>query len=193
MMSRAPASAASASGTSFSAETNSAAFAEHSEDWLLKMKSASGSSPLSRATVARVLRFGLNGWYMSSSFASVSAAAIAAESSSVRRLRSASDFFIASRLSSSALRRSSPSRIAAIATSSREPVASFLYRAINGTVAPSPRSLAVAATCITGTESSFAIKIKWFSFIKKFFEMMFQTRGFVKICRRKFSRAKSRP
>lgn len=70
MMSRAPASAASASGTSFSAETNSAAFAEHSEDWLLKMKSASGSSPLSRATVARVLRFGLNGWYMSSSFAS---------------------------------------------------------------------------------------------------------------------------
>ena len=168
MMSRAPASAASVSGTSFSAETNSAAFAEHSEDWLLKMKSASGSSPLSRATVARVLRFGLNGWYMSSSFASVSAAAIAAESSSVRRLRSASDFFIASRLSSSALRRSSPSRIAAIATSSREPVASFLYRAINGTVAPSPRSLAAAATCITGTESSFAIKIKWFSFIRKF-------------------------
>ena len=167
MMSRAPASAASVSGTSFSAETNSAAFAEHSEDWLLKMKSASGSSPLSRATVARVLRFGLNGWYMSSSFASVSAAAIAA-GSSVRRLRSASDFFIASRLSSSALRRSSPSRIAAIATSSREPVASFLYRAINGTVAPSPRSLAAAATCITGTESSFAIKIKWFSFIRKF-------------------------
>ena len=34
-----------------------------------------------------------------------------------------------------------------MATSSSDPVASLRYRAMNGTVAPSAKSLAVAATC----------------------------------------------
>lgn len=62
MMSRAPASAAATSATSFSAETNSAALSEHAADWFSKMKFASGSSPFSLAMMARVLRLGLNGW-----------------------------------------------------------------------------------------------------------------------------------
>src|ERR1017187_3742925 len=53
------------------------------------------------------------------------------------------------------------------ATSSSDPVASFRYRAMKGTVAPSANSLAVAATCRGCTLSSPAILTMCASFIPK--------------------------
>ena len=63
MMSRAPASAAALSATSFAASTNFCASASQSAEVsrLSIMNTASGSSPRSLAIVAFVLRFGLNG------------------------------------------------------------------------------------------------------------------------------------
>ena len=47
--------------------------------------------------------------------------------------------------------------MAVIATSSSDPVASLRYRAMNGTVAPSASSAAVACTCAGRSFSSVAI------------------------------------
>ena len=83
---------------------------------------------------------------MSSSTESVSAPSIFAFSSSVISLRSSSEPTMDSRRLSSSSSCSSRSRIAVIWTSSSSPVFSFRYRAMNGTVAPSSISTAVAAT-----------------------------------------------
>jgi hypothetical protein len=74
MMSRAPASASAAVGTSFSASTNFAASSAGSAFWFSSSQSASGVSPRSMALVARVWRFGRKGAKMSSSVVSVAAA-----------------------------------------------------------------------------------------------------------------------
>ena len=77
--------AVSASGTSFSALIYVLASSGTGVDALTeRMYSASGRRPRSRAIIARVRRFGLYGRYRSSSFTEVSAASIAARSSSVR-------------------------------------------------------------------------------------------------------------
>ena len=61
-MSRAPASAAFTSGTSFARSTNAAASASGSPDSpCARILFASASSPRSRAIMARVRRFGLYG------------------------------------------------------------------------------------------------------------------------------------
>jgi hypothetical protein len=56
------------------------------------------------------------------------------------------------------------SRIAAMATSSSEPVASLRYRATNGTVAPSASSAVEARTCPGPIDSSRAILVMCRSF-----------------------------
>jgi hypothetical protein len=101
-MSRAPASAAFTSGTSFAASTNAAASPPDrrrlrlGHDPLRQRR-----SPRSRAIIARVRRFGLNGRYRSSSAALVAHASIFARSSSVSCPCSPIDARIAARRSSS--------------------------------------------------------------------------------------------
>ena len=164
MMSRAPARAAEASGTSLSAFANFEASASQSPA-SSNMKSASGSRPRSFAIEARVRRLGLKGRYMSSSSVSVSAASIFDSSSEVSCPRSPSEFFMDLRLSSTALSLSSQSRTAATATSSSEPVASFLYLAMKGTVAPSDKSFAAASIWRAEIPSSAPIFAMCLSFI----------------------------
>jgi hypothetical protein len=87
--------------------------------------SASGSRPRSRAIIARVRRFGLNGRYRSSSACFVVAAANRARSASVSFPCSSTDFTTAARRSSSSRRYSARSRTSRSCTSSSPPVASL--------------------------------------------------------------------
>ena len=119
--------------------------------------STSASIPASRATSALVLRRFLNGKYKSSRRAFVSQARIKTRRSSVSFPCSS----IAARMlclrSSNSRRYAKRSSNWRSCESSRPPVTSLRYRAINGTVFPSSNNATVAATWLSDTPSSRAI------------------------------------
>ena len=141
MMSLAPFSASSTSFTS--PFTNCCARASRFLSRCIIIIVASGSSPFWRAASARVLRLGLNGRYMSSISVLSQLFSMRWRSSSVSfPCSSIVDKIVSLRLATS---HSLSCRffISSICTSSSPPVASFLYRLINGIVAPPSRSFSV--------------------------------------------------
>ena len=120
------------------------------------MSRARGSSPLSFATDALVFRFGRYGRYISSISVSVSAAARAAAISSVMAPSSVMRPDTDCRFSSRLRRYVSRSDSFLSCSSSRPPVASFLYLEIKGTVFPPSSSSTAASACPCLIPSSFA-------------------------------------
>ena len=155
MISFAPAMASSTVFTSFSSDIYFCASSSNATFVCCNViNAARGSSPFSFAIVARVLLFGRYGRYKSSTTTRVSAARICALSSSVSlpcssMLDNTCSFF------SSRLRRyTSLSYNFLNCSSFNEPVASFLYREINGIVFPSSINFTAASTCQRFTWSS---------------------------------------
>ena len=108
---------------------------------------ASPSNPFSLAIIARVRLFGLYGLYISSTATTVSACSILARSSSVSFPCDSIEAITVCFLSSSERRYFSLSSKLLSTSSSRAPVASFRYLAMNGIVFPSSISLVTASVC----------------------------------------------
>ena len=139
-------SAFSALSISFSGFTYAAARTMgSSEGFCFRMASASGSSPFSRAIMARVRRFGRYGRYRSSRTARVVAASIFARSDSSSLPWASMVPRMVSRRFSSPRRYSSRSPKLRSCWSSISPVCSFLYRAMKGMVFPSSISAATVS------------------------------------------------
>ena len=147
-MSSAPFIASSTVSTPFSSFIYFCASAVGDASVWASMKSASGCKPFSLAIPALVLRLGLNGLYMSSTSASVFALTRSLSIFSVR-LPPFSIRFLTSSFLLSRLRRYVSRSLSSLKSwSSRPPVASFLYREINGIVLPSSISFTVFSTCV---------------------------------------------
>ena len=158
IISLAPFNASATFLTPFSSETYALASSSTGLSVICRrMISASGSSPFSLAIVARVRRFGRYGLYKSSTTTSVWASRICFFSSSVSLPWSSMLFNTWFFLSSRFLRYVSLSKSARSCSSLREPVASFLYREMNGMVLPSSINLTAASTCHFSTFNSCVI------------------------------------
>ena len=138
MISAAPCRASSTVFTPFSGSTNGLAssLGERVSFSCAKMDCASGSSPSSRAIEARVRRFGLKGRYKSSASAKVAALAMDCANASSSLPWLSIELRISSLRFSSPRRYSSRSESSRKSWSSKEPVISLRYRAINGMVFP---------------------------------------------------------
>ena len=142
--------------TPFSVSINCSASFKGSSLPCSKILMDNGSKPFSFATLAFVFLFGRYGKYKSSNTVKLSAASILDFNSSVSLPISSNDFKIASLRLSNSRSCVIRSRIAPTCTSSKVPVTSFLYREINGMLAPSSNKLIVASTCCSRTPNSTA-------------------------------------
>ncbi len=165
IMSAAPAMASSQSSTPF-LPTNPLAADVQSEGLPDIIILANGSRPFSRAIVARVRFLGLNGAYISSTPVIVSAISKAfSKAGVIAPAFSIASFTNAFRASSSRSDFKADS-IPRTATSSSDPVRSFLYLLMNGTVAPSSSNSAVAFTAFS-LNPSFSAILLYILFISK--------------------------
>ena len=147
MISQAPAIASSGVLTSFSGLMK--ALASSSRDLSVICRIiifARGSNPFSFAIVARVRLFGRYGRYKSSTATCVVASKIAFFNSSVKSPCSSIEARHVAFFSSRLRKYDNLSERVRSCSSLRPPVASFLYREINGTVFPSSNSLIAAST-----------------------------------------------